>query len=110
MVVHSAIPSDPRVMAQVRAALDAGWEIDIVALREPGEADAEILEGDVRVYRLPVAHRRGKGFVSVVQEYVTFTARGAFKAAALHARRSYDVVEVHNPPDFLALAALAPKL
>ena len=110
MVVHSSIPADPRVMAQVRAAREGGWEVDVVALREPAQPELETLDGDVQVHRLPVVHRRGSALGAVVEEYLSFTTRAAWKAGALHARRRYDVVEVHNPPDFLVLAALAPRL
>jgi glycosyltransferase involved in cell wall biosynthesis len=110
MVVHSAVPADPRVMAQVRAAREGGFDVDIVSLQAEGEARAEILERGARVFRLPVSHRRGAGLVGVVQEYLSFTTRASLKVAALHARRPYDVVEIHNPPDFLVLAALVPKL
>ena len=110
MVVHSSIPADPRVMAQVRAAREGGWDVDVVALQEPAQPKLETLDGDVQVHRLPVVHRRGSALGAVVGEYLSFTTRAAWKAGALHAGRPYDVVEVHNPPDFLVLAGLAPRL
>ena len=44
MVVHSTVPDDPRVMSEARAARDAGFEVDIVALRGDAEFPEEQLE------------------------------------------------------------------
>ena len=110
MVVHAPIPYDGRVMAQARAAIQAGFDVDIVSLRTSGEAAVELLDGGARVYRLPLSHARGSGLPAVVGEYVAFTSLALAKVAMLHRRTRYDVVEVHNPPDFLALAALVPRL
>jgi glycosyltransferase involved in cell wall biosynthesis len=110
MVVHSTVPDDPRVMSEARAARDAGFEVDIVALRGEAETPEEQLEERIRAIRLPVAHVRGAGFLAVVREYLSFTARATLRAARLARARRYRVVQVHNPPDFLAVAALFPKL
>jgi glycosyltransferase involved in cell wall biosynthesis len=48
--------------------------------------------------------------LGVVREYVAFTVLAAVKAARLARRRRYSVVQVHNPPDFLMLAAVIPRL
>jgi glycosyltransferase involved in cell wall biosynthesis len=64
----------------------------------------------VQVIRLPVAHRHGGAPLALLAEYLHFTARAIVHAAARSARRRYDVVQVHNPPDFLVVAALLPRL
>lgn len=109
MVVHGPYPDDPRVARESRAAFAAGWEVDVVASREPGETGDETVEG-VRVIRLPIAHKRGGGTVRVATEYVGFAVLAAVQVAWRSLRRRYDVVQVHNPPDFLIAAALVPRL
>jgi glycosyltransferase involved in cell wall biosynthesis len=109
MLLHAYYPDDPRAAVQARAAGDAGFDVDVVALRRPGQAATEVVDG-VGVRRLPVERHRGGGLVTVFGEYVGFTARAALAAASLARRRRYDVVQVHNPPDFLVLAALGPRL
>jgi glycosyltransferase involved in cell wall biosynthesis len=109
MLLHDSCPRTVRVAAQIRAAVDAGFEVDVVALRGPGEASEETVEG-ARVYRLPVSHVRGRGAFGVVREYFSFTLLAALKAAPLAWRRRYSVVQVHNPPDFLMLAAFVPRV
>lgn len=109
MLVHDYYPEEVRVVAQARAAVAAGFEVEILALRGPGEADDEVLDG-ARVIRLPVAHQHGGGKLALLQEFVSFTVRSSLKAALLSGGRRYDIVEVHNPPDFLLVGALVPRL
>jgi glycosyltransferase involved in cell wall biosynthesis len=110
MVVHGPYPvGEPRVAREAAAAAELGYEVDVVSMRRDGEAARERVDG-VSVIRLPVAHRRGTGFARVLAEYLLFTAAAAAVVAARAARRRYDVVHVHNPPDFLVVAALVPRL
>jgi glycosyltransferase involved in cell wall biosynthesis len=108
MIVHSAYPHDVRVAREARVALDSGYDVDVVALRNPGEEKRELVDG-VRVFRLPLSHRRGVGVTSVLREYLGYTALASARSAALALRRRYDIVHVHNPPDFLIVAALLPR-
>ena len=110
MVVHGPYPvGEPRVAREVRTALDEGYEVDVVAMRRPGDAPEELVDG-ARVLRLPLDHRRGRGTLGVVWEYAGFAALASLRVATLTARRRYALVQVHNPPDFLMLAAVLPKL
>ena len=110
MLVHGPFPvGEPRVARQARAASAAGYEVDVICMRRPGEPRYEILDG-IRIHRLPLEHERGIGFRAIVYEYVGFTLLAAWTLWGLVRRRRYRVVHVHNPPDFLLLAALPAKL
>lgn len=109
MLLHGYFPDEPRVASEARAATDGGFEVDVVALRRPGEPAAQEVEG-VHLRRLPIQHRRGGGVASTMWEYVAFTTLASIEAARLGFRRRYAVVQVHNPPDFLVVAALVPRL
>jgi glycosyltransferase involved in cell wall biosynthesis len=108
MHAHAFFPLEVRIAAEVRAAVDAGFEVDVVCLRGEGEPAVDVCEG-ATVYRLPISHVHGAGPIRVVGEYLGFTILAALKAARLAIRRRYDVVQVHNPPDFLVAAALVPR-
>jgi glycosyltransferase involved in cell wall biosynthesis len=108
IVVHAIYPGDPRVRRQSDALLDAGYEVDIFALRQAGEA-AEEGENGLRIVRLPV-NRAFVGFAGHLAEYVAFTAMASWKLAREHRRRRYDLVQVATVPDFLGFAALPEKL
>jgi glycosyltransferase involved in cell wall biosynthesis len=109
MVLHGAYPVDPRVAREARVALEHGFEVDVIAMRDRGQPRRETVDGS-RVVRLPIAHRRGVGPIVILLEYAGFTLLASLRLAWLFLRRRYDVVQVHNPPDFLILAAVVPKL
>jgi glycosyltransferase involved in cell wall biosynthesis len=109
MIVHAAYPVDVRVAREVRVALGEGFEVDVFAMRRPGEPRREEIDG-VRVFRMPFSHRRGVGMFGLLWEYVGFTLIATLAVARRTIGRRYGVVQVHNPPDFLMLAALLPRL
>ena len=108
MVVHAVFPGDPRVRRQSDALIEAGYEVDIICLRQPGERGEEA-EGPRRILRLPV-NRTFVGFAGHLAEYVAFTAMAGWRLAREHRHRRYDLVQVATVPDFLAFAALPEKL
>ena len=109
MLLHGHFPMEVRVAAEVRAAMEAGFDVDVIALRGVGEEPEEVVDG-ARVLRLPIRHEHGAGPVATAKEYIGFTVLAGIKAAGLAPRRRYAIVQVHNPPDFLLLAALGPRL
>lgn len=108
MIVHSSYP-DVRVAREATVALEHGYEVDIIALRGHGEPRFEEQDG-MRVYRLPITHHRGARARSVAREYIGFTILASLCVARLDLQRRYKLVQVHNPPDFLIIAAALPKL
>ena len=110
MVVHAYYPlMETRVQRQALALRDHGIEVDIICLRHDQEEPTSLEEG-VRVHRLPVKRHRGQGMFVQLLEYLIFFALAFVRLTSLHLRRRYDVVQVHNLPDFLVFAALVPKL
>jgi glycosyltransferase involved in cell wall biosynthesis len=110
MVVHAYYPiGEPRVQREAKAARDFGYEVTVICLRQPGEAAVEQVDG-IEVRRLPLSHARGAGLGRIAFEYLAFTLLATIMLATAAARRTYDVVHVHAPPDFLVLVGLLPKL
>lgn len=111
MILHGWFPPDARVARAIRAAVGSGYEVDLVCLRRPNSTapSTEVVFG-ARVIRLPVVHDGAAGFGTVVREYVGFTVLATLAVARLAYRRRYSVIQVHNPPDFLVVGALLPKL
>jgi glycosyltransferase involved in cell wall biosynthesis len=106
MLVHEHYPRDFRVRRETRVLLAAGMEVTVISLREPGQSAKDNVDG-AEVVRLPIQRHRGKPMPVYVAEYTAFaSAAGAWLAA----RKPFDVLHVHAPPDFLILAGLLPKL
>lgn len=108
IVVHAIFPGDPRVHRQADALVDAGFEVDVLCLRQPGEP-AEERDGAVRIVRLPV-NRSFVGFAGHIAEYLAFTAIATWRLAREHRSRRYALVQIATVPDFLAFAAVPEKL
>ncbi|MDY6867152.1 MAG: glycosyltransferase family 4 protein [Chloroflexota bacterium] len=112
MIVHAHYPlGETRVQRQAEALLDAGIEVDVICLRHPEyETPQEVVNG-ATVYRVPAARERGDvGFGRQLLEYLRFFWLTMLTLMRLHRQKRYDVVQVHNLPDFLIFSAWYPKL
>jgi glycosyltransferase involved in cell wall biosynthesis len=104
IVVHASLPDDPRIRRQAEALRDAGHEVDLFGLRDPGQAEVEDWDG-IRIVRLPL-RRHDTGFAGHLAEYLAFAGLVSVRLATEHRHRRYRLVQVATLPDFLAFAAL----
>ncbi len=109
MLVHEYFPRDFRVRREARALRDAGWKIDIVCLRKPGQATHEHVD-QLDVTRLAVRRHRGSPLPVYLAEYLAFSAAAGALLSARQTSKRYDIVHVHAPPDFLLGAGLPARL
>ncbi len=106
MVVHAYYERDARVRRYAESLAAIGHRVEVLALRAPDKQKREELRG-VHVHRLPLSRHRG-GMVRYLFEYVLFTLLCGL-VLTWRCRR-YDVVHVHNMPDFLVFAAFWPRV
>ena len=99
---------DPRVQREVHALLDAGHEVDLIALRQEGRPWLE-RDGRLAIRRLPLPRQRG-GAIAYLADYALFFLTALLLLTVMHARRRYELVQVHTLPDPLVFVALLPKL
>jgi glycosyltransferase involved in cell wall biosynthesis len=109
MVVHAYYPlAETRVQREAEALVRAGFDVDVICLRDAGEHPRDRC-GGVEVHRLPArVDKRGLAFQLL--SYLRFFVLAACRLTRLHLRRAYQTVQVHNLPDFLVFCALVPKL
>jgi glycosyltransferase involved in cell wall biosynthesis len=93
---------------EAEALRDAGFDVDIVCLREPGSPAVEVDSG-VTLHRLPLRRRRG-GPLNYVLDYLGFFLAATVTVAKLHLQRPFRVVQGNSMPDVLAFTALVPRL
>jgi glycosyltransferase involved in cell wall biosynthesis len=108
LVAHASLPDDPRLRRQAEALRDAGYEVDLFGLRDPGQSEIEVWNG-LRIIRLPV-RRASTGFGGQLGEYLAFAGLASVRLAVEHRQRRYRLVQVATLPDFLAFAALPVRL
>jgi glycosyltransferase involved in cell wall biosynthesis len=109
MLTHSYYEEDPRVRREAEAIVASGRPVDVYALRRPGDAPTERLDG-VIVIRLGVQRHQGAGLGTYLREYLAFLARSTVALTRAHGRRRYALVQVHTLPDFLVFAGLPLRL
>ena len=109
VVVFSTYPFDPRSRRAAEALVNERMNVDVVCLMEAGrEPKRETLNG-VDILRVPLTRRRG-GIFRYIFQYLAFLLISSFILAVRSLTRRYDLVYVHNMPDFLVLTALIPKV
>lgn len=110
MVVHNYYPvGEPRVQRQTEALVSNGSAVDIICLRHPDEPAVEI-NGPIRIFRLPVYRDKKRGLAGQLLEYLAFFALAFFKLSQLYFPHRYQVIQIHNLPDFLVFTAILPRL
>lgn len=110
MVAYSPYESDNRVRRYAETLAKRGDQVDIIALsRDPSSPAIEEIDG-VRVYRVQHREHNERSKWTYAWRLMRFLKRSSMALTRLHARNRYDVVHIHNMPDFLVFAAWYPKL
>jgi glycosyltransferase involved in cell wall biosynthesis len=110
-------PEDPLVRRTAEAAAHAGCDYHVICSMKEGEKKHEVFNG-VHVHRILMRGNKGKPlgritampFGRTIVLWSIFAFLASAKVAWLHLKLKFKVVHVHNLPDFLAFAALVPKL
>ena len=102
------VPQDTRVLREVTALADAGYEVDVLCVRKPGEPARE-QQGRIRIRRLRVPARIG-GAAGYALRYLWFLVAATVLVGLWHLRRRYHLVQVNSVPDVLVFAAVGPRL
>jgi glycosyltransferase involved in cell wall biosynthesis len=111
MVTYSHFLSDTRVMRYAEALAERGDCVDVVSLQGAGEFLPEEKRGNLHIHRLQErVGRRGKSRFTYLFPVLRFLATASIWIARQHRRSPYDVVHIHNLPDFLILSGAYPKL
>jgi len=83
--------------------------VDVIALQRDDSYPAfELLDG-VNVYRIQARTVNERGLVSYATRILRFLLRSTSSLRRMQREHPYDLVHVHNVPDFLVFAALYPK-
>lgn len=110
MLVYSFYESDNRVLRYARALVERGDEVDVIALASSEEQPRFEVLDKVNVYRIQRRARNEKGKFSYLYRLLKFCVKSFAHLSRLHLERKYDLVHVHNVPDFLVFSAVLPRL
>ena len=105
MISRSQMPSDARVMNEAKVLVKAGFQVDIFAVKRQSLIISKESVDGVKIFRhfVKTAPTKAK---KIVENFKFLAAIVFFCFKNL---RSYQIVHLHNPPDFLILTALPLK-
>jgi glycosyltransferase involved in cell wall biosynthesis len=111
MIVYSVYRRDNRVIRYAEALAGRGDTVEVISLKQnPSDPAAEKV-GSVQLYRVRgryTKNQRHQG--EYLLPILWFGAVATVRLAWRHFRHRYDLIHVHNMPDFLVFAAWFPKL
>src|SRR6266481_533216 len=108
-------PDDPLVRRTAEAAASAGYDYHVICSMKAGQSEYEVFKG-VHVHRItrskgkPMGRISGMPLGTMLWLWSIFAFQAFGRVARLHLKQKFDVVHVHNMPDFLVFAALIPKM
>jgi glycosyltransferase involved in cell wall biosynthesis len=114
MVVFNQYPlGETRVQREAEALLQAGYTVDVICKRVPGEPAVDSYRG-VGIQRvkfhLPIPLIGKGGLGQRFFDYLRFFITAFVKLNQLHGKQPYCSIQVHNLPDFLVFCTVTQKL
>ncbi len=109
MITFSHYPADPRVRREAELLARTGFYVDIICLHGLDETETEKF-GNVTAYRVMKGTEQKESFLKYLLLSVVFGGLAFFKLQKLSLRHGYDLIHVHNMPDFLVFVGLRHKL
>lgn len=109
MLAYAFYESDTRIQQYATALAERGDSVDVIALRKEGISAFEAIRG-INVYRIQDRKVNERGKSDYILRILRFFIVSAFVLAKKHFAEGYQVVHVHNVPDFLVFAASVPKI
>lgn len=110
MIGYTPYEGDNRVRRYAETLAERGDHVDMIGLsREPSQPAAEDFHG-VTVHRIQHREHNERSKWAYAWRLLKFFVGSSRKLTELHKLNRYDVVHIHNMPDFLVFAAWYPKM
>jgi glycosyltransferase involved in cell wall biosynthesis len=109
MLAYSFYETDARIKQYATALVERGDSVDVIALRQGGQPTHSVLNG-VNVFRIQTRRINERGPLTYLFRIMRFLLFSATFIARRHLSQPYQLIHVHSVPDFLAFAAIIPKL
>ena len=108
MIAYTLYALDTRVQRAAESLAESDHQVDVFAIsHDETRATSDGAPLRIRLLRM---QKKQTGLARYAFEYGAFFSWAFALVSLLHARRRYDVVYVHNMPNFLVFAGLVPKI
>ena len=108
MIALSSYPRDPRIRRQAEALAEIGFEVDIICKPSLGQNKIEKF-GNVTAYRIMNVARKESMKGYIFSSFI-FLVSAFIRIQILDFKRHYQLIQVHNMPDYLVFAGVIQKL
>ncbi len=110
MIGYTPYEGDNRVRRYAETLAERGDQVDMIGLsREKSQPPVQEFNG-VTVYRIQHREHNERSKWTYAWRLLKFLVGSSRKITQLHKLNRYDVIHIHNMPDFLVFAAWYPKL
>ncbi len=109
MLTYSGYEFDNRVRRYAETLAARGDRVDVIALAHRDQPVGSAVLKGVNIQRIQSRNSAERSQLEYLFRLLRFFASSRKVMARQHARKRYDVIHVHNMPDFLVFAAWAPK-
>jgi glycosyltransferase involved in cell wall biosynthesis len=110
MVGYTRYEADNRVRRYAETLARRGDHVDVIAVSESNPGQPEEVINGVTVYRVQHREHNERSKWTYATRLLRFLFRSSVALTRLHKVNRYDVIHIHNMPDFLVFAAWYPKL
>lgn len=108
-LAYTFYESDNRVIRYSEFLKEQGSDVDVIALRDQKQ-DSCTECNDIRVFHIQRRTLNEKTPLSYLLKILLFMLRAMALISIKQLKRPYDLIHIHNVPDFLVFAAWLPKL
>lgn len=109
MIMYRLMPETYRRLVVANSITKRYGNVDVLCIRGEGQKELEQQNG-INIRRLPVYYSKSDSMPKQFLKYNLFGFLCFIKLAILSIKGKYNIIHVHNPPDFLIFAALPYKL
>ena len=111
MVTYSEYLSDARVTRYAEALAQRGDHVDVLSLRQfPGSPAVEVVNKVNIIRRQSRIGKTEKGITDYLMPILSFLVSCSWWIARRHREQPYDILHIHNIPDFLVFAGVYPRI
>jgi len=110
MLAYSNYDNDSRVRRYAETLVRRGDRVDVIAISNQASPKSEEDVGGVSVRRIQRRDKNERGKWTYAWRLLRFLLASSRLVARKHRETRYDLIHIHNMPDFLVYAAWYPKL
>ena len=108
MIVHKNYYHDTRVKRYAESLLGLGAKVDVICPGEKYTKPMKSLDG-LRIYTTSIHHHQRRP-LGLILEYILAFVVFFYRLSSLSIRNRYQIVHIHNMPDFLIFSGMVSKL